>query len=224
MHTMRNTAKLALACVVALSSHSASARAQRPRCAISVDNKKDKVRINGVALRALFGLDELRKAIGKPSRTVRINSKERFERLGFRGSRPSSQIVTVTDYHHVYDALGLVFSTRNGRWSKDRTPVLLYVVFRKQVTFAHRDRPAVLPRKVFRGTLTINGSVLDAQRPPVPADVGYRTEKFPLFGTSFSPTSRATAIDSIYSYAGQPAIRIFLDNASDRRAAYVQIR
>jgi hypothetical protein len=222
MHTMRNTAKLALACVVALSSTSAGA--QKQRCAISVDNKKDKVRINGIALRTLFSLAELRKAIGKPSRTVSINSKERFERFGFRGSRPSSQMVTVTDYHHVYDALGLVFSTRNGRWSKDRTPVLLYVVLRKQVTFAHRDRPAVLPKKVFRGTLTINGSVLDAQRPPVPADVGYRTETFPLFGTSFSPTSRATAIDSIYSYAGQPAIRIFLDNASDRRAAYVQIR
>jgi hypothetical protein len=83
---------------------------------------------------------------------------------------------------------------------------------------------AALPKQVFRGVLKINGNTVDPQRPPVPGGVGYRTTKFPLFGASFAPTSLGMVVDSIYAYAGQLAIRIFLDSASNKRVAYVRLR
>jgi hypothetical protein len=175
--------------------------------------------VSGLGLKAIVA------ALGKPSRTVRLKSKQRFERFGIPGkSAPQSTMVEVTNFHHVYDELGLVFSTENGRFAdSDTTPRRLYVVYRKVQTGWHDD-PAVIPAKKFAGVLRINGQTLDPARDPTPSGVTYRTDSFPLFGTKCGTSSRATQIDSIYCQESAPAVRIFLDLADQRRVGFVLVR
>jgi hypothetical protein len=164
-------------------------------------------------------------ALGKPSRTVRLKSKQRYERFGIPGkSAPQSTMVEVTNFHHVYDELGLVFSTENGRFADtDTTPRRLYVVYRALKTGWHDD-PAVLPARKFAGVLRINGQALDPARDPTPKGVTYQTDSFPLFGTKCSTSSRATQIDSIYCYDLSPTLRIFLDVANRSSVGFVLLR
>ena len=202
-----------------------AAPAEARRCTIDVvHGKRGVLRINGVAFPS-FELAKLRRALGPPDRTITAKSKVRFERRGYRGGRSVSTMVPVTNIHYVYDSLGLVFSTRNTRrWSRSRRPARLYVVLRKKISFAHRDKPAVSPKGVFRGALRINGRRLGRGRLALPKGVSYRTRSFALFGATFAPTSRGTLIGSIYAYERRPLLRLLFDDAARRRVAYVRLR
>jgi hypothetical protein len=210
--------------LLALGGPAALAAPGRARCEIQVDSRRTELKVNGVAVPWL-DLAALRRALGAPSRTETLRSKIRFERRGFRGSAPSSTMITVTNHHHVYDHLGLVLSTANtSPYVTSTQPVLLDLAYRR-IQPSGIESPAVWPKQGFPGVLRVNGVAVDGERLVLPAGVDYRTRSFPFLGTQFGPTSRAMRIDGLYSMgAGPRSVRFFLDDADSRRVGYVRIR
>ena len=194
-----------------------------PRQRVEITIGQRRLRLTGPV--AALGMKAIVAALGKPTRTVRLKSKQRFERFGIPGkSAPQSTLVEITNFHHVYHQLGLVFSTENARFADtDTTPRRLVVVYRKCRT-EWNDDPAVFPTRKFAGVLRINGEALNPGRDPTPKGVTYRTDSFPLFGTRCSTSSRATQIDSIYCQEGSPSLRIFFDPADRSSVGFVLLR
>ena len=189
---------------------------------VAVDTRSGRITVDGKPLPD-FKLATLKRVLGAPSRVKTTVDRERFERFpGPLGGSPHSTMVEVKNHHYVYDRLGLLFFTRNGRYDNNRDPWAMVVVLRKNVAFTHARRPRFLPKGTCKG-LAVNGTLLDRNRTLVPKGVTYRTEKLRLFDTDFAPTSYATAVDSVYAHGGERAIRIFLDSSRDGRPAYVVI-
>lgn len=189
---------------------------------VTVDTRSGRITIDGKPLPD-FKLTTLRRVLGAPSRVETTVDRERFERFpGPLGGSPHSTMVEVKNHHYVYDRLGLLFHTRNGRYDDNRDPAVMIVVLRHKIAFTHTRRPRFLPKGTCKG-LSINGTRLDRERTLVPKEVTYRTEKLRLFDTDFAPTSYGSAIDSLYAHGGKRAIRIFLDSPRDGRPAYVVI-
>jgi hypothetical protein len=189
---------------------------------VTVDTRSGRITVNGKVLPNLE-LATLKRVLGAPSRVKTTVDRERFERFpGPLGGSPHSTMVDVKNHHYVYDRLGLLFHTRNGRYDNNRDPATMIVVLRHKIAFTHRRRPRFFPRRACRA-LAINGVQLNRDGRLVPKGVTYRTEKVRLFNTDFAPTSYTTDIDSVYAHGEKRAIRIFLDNPRDGRPAYVVI-
>jgi hypothetical protein len=210
--------------VVALFGREVRAAPKRNGCDVQIDTRKGTIRILGQSL-ADFKRGTLLRVLGKPSRVERRAQRRRFERFpGRRGGRPVSNITTVRNSYYLYDRCGFVFSTdHTSHFDKRVDPKVLYVVFHHKTSFAHRKRPRVMPKGLFRARLTINGERLHPNKPLF-------TKKIPtkgtltLFGRPFSKTSFGADVDSLYDFKGKPTLWLFLDGAEKRRPAYLLLR
>jgi hypothetical protein len=131
-------------------------------------------------------------------------------------------MIDVTDYYYLYDKLGIMFCTNNGK-SEDKEPVRMVVFFRQKRTFTNSKEYPFVPDNAFKGTLLINRDTLFPERKILPDGINYNTQSFELFGASFSPTSTLSIIDGIYAFKNDPAMRIYLDNEKDQKPAYIDI-
>ena len=192
-------------------------------CTIAIENPGNKLVIAGAVL-ADFQVATLRARLGEPDRIERTERTGYEEESGETESDPwTSREYTVIDHHYVYDHRGLVFSTRNSTFERS-DPEMLRIFFAAQRRFDNVEAPPVLPKQ--RGTceVTINGIAIDPARDLRPPGVSYRTEQFPLFGTTFGPTAYATAIDRLYTLDGRRHIELFLDAPNTGRISYLEIR
>lgn len=193
-------------------------------CTVELDGAAGLLRINGTAL-ADYRLEALRAVLGEPDRVEQEHRRQRYERWGVGpDAPPHSTMIDVTDWHYVYDELGLVFRTRNGKRSRDEQPTELLLFFTHERRFTSTKAPAAVPRRRGGCALVIDGQHVDPSLDLIPTGVDYRTDDFDLFGRDFGSTSVAAQIDSVYAYDDRPAIRIYLDAAKTRRPSYAEIR
>jgi hypothetical protein len=193
------------------------------RCIIALENPGGTLAIGGVGLPD-FRVATLRAVLGEPDRIERTEYTGYEEESGETDSDPwTSHKYQAVDHHYVYDRRGLVFSTDNGS-TEHVEPAVLRIFFASPRVFDNQKAPPVLPKQ--RGTceVTINGIVVDPARDLRPPGATYRTERFPLFGTTFGPTSYAMAIDRLYTLDGARSIHVFLDGPRTGRASYAEIR
>lgn len=187
------------------------------RCMIALENPGGKFVIGGATL-ADFRVATLRATLGEPDRIERTERKGYEEESGETESEPwTSRPYTAVEHHHVYDRRGLVFSTTDGS-------SVLRIFFPSPRVFDNTEAPQVVPKLRGACDVTINGIAIDPARDLRPPGVTFRTERFPLFGTTFGPTSYAMAIDRLYTMEGERHIQLFLDGPSTGRVSYAEIR
>ena len=193
------------------------------RCTIALENPGGKLVIGGAAL-SDFRVATLRATLGEPDRIERTEHTGYEEESGETDSEPwTSREYTAVDHHYVYDRRGLVFSTRNGD-SERLDPELLRIFFPSPRVFDNKEAPEVVPKQRGACDVTINGIAIDPASDLRPPGVTFRTERFPLFGTTFAPTSYAMALDSLYTSDGERHIVLFLDGPRTGRVSYAEIR
>lgn len=144
-----------------------------------------------------------------------------------KSESPHTYWVQVTNHFYIYDELGLVFYTRNGKYSS-QDPLIMMICYEYKREFNHDNFPdkipkEYMPKKIFTGKLFINSIVLEPQKTQLSKDINYNTEKIELFNTTFGATSRATIIDGLYSEKGFPYFRIYYNNGKEHYVSYVQV-
>lgn len=194
-------------------------------CELAIDLRTGGVAIDGKPL-ASFAPAELRRVLGPPDRIEHVTKHERYEEWD-EGGHGTSDMVKVTDAHHVYDHRGFVFRTRNDHFTTSDDRIELMLVFLPHArTFDNREAPDVVPTS--RGTcaVTINGHALDPEIDLRPRGATYQTQSAQLFGTKWGFTSYASVIDGIYSDGQDDAayVQIQLDAPETGRASYLEIR
>ena len=190
-------------------------------CTVAVD-RRGTIAIDGVILPD-FEPETLRRVLGEPDRVEKLEHTEFYEEFGDDGAGWSSDEVPVTDFHHVYDARGLVFATRNGAFGESDHPELMRIFFASPRLFDNTEAPEVVP--VTRGVcrLELGGVLVDPDVDARPPGVDYRTDQFPLWGTDFGSTSIATVIDRVYTVDGAPYLMVFLDAPATGRPSYAEL-
>jgi hypothetical protein len=200
----------------------ASHQAETAACVVAIDIPGG-IRIDGEPLVDLR-LETLERVLGAPDRTETIVSTQRYEEWPAEpGDPPTSDLVEVTDFHHVYDRLGLVFFTRNGRWGKNRTPEQIRLFFASERTFDHEAAPPVVPRGRGACRVELNGAALDPDADLRPPGATYQTEEVELNGVRFGLTSYTTIIDGLYTLDASPHLMLYLDTPATGRASYLEI-
>ena len=193
------------------------------RCTIALENPGGKLAIGGGVL-ADFRLATLRATLGEPDRIERTEHTGYEEESGETDSDSwTSHEYTAVDHHYVYDRRGLVFSTDNGP-TETAEPAVLRIFFAAPRVFDNKEPPPVLPKQRGMCEVTINGIVVDPAHDLRPPGATYQTERFPLYGTTFAPTSYAMSIDRLYTRDGERSIHLFLDAPGTGRASYAEIR
>jgi hypothetical protein len=228
---LRPIARLAAAAAIATACSDAARPAPPPPpvpagpgCVVELDHAGHAIRINGVAVPD-FAPARLRRLLGAPDRVVRTESRQAYEEAGATRDEPwTSTMVTVIDDHYVYDRLGLVFRTASSGIGRSTTPEVLLLFFASPRRFDNTAAPAVAPAHGGGCRLVVDGVAVDPAVDARPPGVTYRTESFAAYHTRMAPTSIATVIDGIYSDAGAPSVRIYLDAPASGRPAYAEIR
>jgi hypothetical protein len=193
-------------------------------CTVGVTHPAGAIVVDGMALPD-FSVASLGRVLGAPDRVERVEAQQGYEESGAMPDDPwTSDLVTVTDLHYVYDRRGLVFRTRNGPWRLDEDPVEMLVFFANPLVFDHDAPPDVTPADRGACRLEINGVAVDPTRDARPPGISYQTEEVPLYGTTFAPTSTATQIDSLYTTGGVRGVRLYLDAPATGRPAYAVIQ
>ncbi len=186
---------------------------------ILVNTSDSTIKLNGVVLKS-YEIKSIESIIGKPDRIKTHTFKSYYEEFGYDNNPPTSIPITVTDYYYIYDKLGIMFYTNNGRFTS-KEAVCFSVHFINKRTFTNTKALPYSPLNPFKGVLKINGNTVSAIEKIVPPDVNYNTNEFKLFDMLFGPTSIATVIDSLYSVKCIPNIFLYLDNEKDQRISYV---
>lgn len=193
------------------------------KCDIHINHKQSKIEINGHQLMS-NKLKHIKSIIGKPDRIEIIDKVVRVEEWPYkRGGQRHSYTKKVKDYYHIYDKLGIMFRTNNGKSAYNKRPSYLIIVYDHKREFDNTEPLKFSPKKKYKSILKINGIILDPSKPVITNKINYRTNKFSLFGTTFSATTFTMMIDSIYAYDRKPGIRIYFNNPKDKNVSYVTI-
>lgn len=189
---------------------------------IKISTSDSTIKINGSILKT-YNLSAIEKIIGKPNRIKTKTFKSYYEEFGTKGMPPTSTPIEVTDYYYIYDSLGIMFYTQNGKFVS-KEPQNLSIHFKNKRTFTNTAPLPFNPINTFSGVLIINGEIVNETKKIIPLEIDYRTEEFKLYKISFGPTSIATIIDGLYSIKSEPYMLIFLDSEKYQRISYIVIK
>lgn len=188
---------------------------------IQINTIDSTVKVNGTILKT-YELNNLKKIIGKPDRVKIAVTKSYYEESGGGGLPPTSTLIKVTNYYYIYDKLGIMFFTDNGKYAI-KEPEKFSIHFRNKRTFTNTALLPFTPVNSFKGIMTINKDTMSTTKKIIPAGVDYNTKEFSLFNLLFGPTSITTIIDGLYSWHSEPYIFLFLDTPKDQRISYIVI-
>ncbi len=173
----------------------------------------------------IYELDwkELKKILGKPNRVLADTSRERYEEHGFGDTPSTSTMIQVINYYYIYDDLGLMFYTRNGK-SNRKAPEFMSVHFDNERIFSNTKDLPYAPKNAFTSQLIINDQVFKSHQKQLPNGVDYNTEEFDMYKTSFGPTSIGGTIDRLYSIDANPYMMFYLDSKKSQKISRLEIR
>ncbi len=192
----------------------------RENLKIEIDTKKPSIRLNGIILED-FNRDTIRKIIGKPTRIRKDSFRSHMEEFSYEpGESPHSYPIKVLNTYYIYDELGVMFYTENGK-ARMEEPNRFSIHFPNKRKFTHTKDLPFKPKKNFTGVFRINENELNPNDKLIPDSVDYKTNEFNLFGASFGPTSFTTVIDSLYSIKSEPYMRIYLDDPKTQRVSCI---
>lgn len=163
------------------------------------------------------------KLLGKPDRIEKHRYKSHYKEHGYGSMPPSYETPEVFEVFYVYDALGLMFSTRNSKYSQKEIHKM-YVCFKNLREFNHTASLPFIPVKKFQEICNLNDSPLEDTLSLVPKEVHYKTKEFKAFGITWGPTSFTTIVDSFYSINTLLYLRLFLDSPTLQRLSYLEIQ
>jgi hypothetical protein len=192
-----------------------------PATEILINTSDSTIKLNGNILKN-YELSNIEKIIGKPDRIKPHTFKSYYEMFGFEDTPPTSIPITVTDYYYIYDKLGIMFYTNNGRYGS-KEPVCFSIHFKNKRTFDNTKALPYMPSTSFSGILKINGYAVNPDEKIIPQGVNYNTKEFKVYDVFFGPCSIASIIDRLYSMKSLPYIMIYLDNEKNQRISYIVI-
>jgi hypothetical protein len=178
------------------------------------------IKINGKILNSLE-INEIEKIIGKPNRIKKHTFHSNYEKFGLKGTRTSIPI-KVTNYYYIYDNLGIMFFTNNGKTENNRIEKFS-IHYKNKRTFSNTELLPYTPIAFFNGVLKINGKPVESSKKIIDENVNYMTENIQLFNIKFGSTSITTIIDGLYTHTSEPYMFIFLNNEKEQRISYLVI-
>jgi hypothetical protein len=168
----------------------------------------------------------MKKVLGKPERSIKWKHKVEMRRweANADGSKGPCHFyeIDVTDYFYLFDKAGVVLFTNNIH-SDSPEPTEMIINLGKKRTFKNIEEPEHLSKNTFKGIFLINGDTLHVDRSPIPVNVNYNNDKFPLFKVQCSPTSYMTKIDRIYSYDPKSYFMLFLSDEKEQLPSYIKV-
>lgn len=188
---------------------------------ILVDTGNNNIKINNKDIND-FDLNKIESIIGEPDRIGIDTMLARYEEHGYGKYPSTSTMIEVINYYYVYDELGIMFYTNNGK-EAIKKPKKLSIHFGNKRLFTNTRFLTFSPNDTFSGMLKINNEILDNNKKLIPDGVDYNTKEFQLFDIPFGPTSIGTKIDRLYSIDVNPYILLYLDTEESQRISYVEI-